>query len=358
MQEESVAAAHYCRNVNIPTLKVTTKGKGERRPSSHLKTVTLGTDDRVVLCIAFSPTQHTHFAAGLDGGRIGLWDVESGELISVPPVMHSDLVRLVMFSPDGEWVVSGSDDLTVRAWCITNNTSTVIATFQERVCSVAISFDNTTVVSTSYDCVIHICDLQGNVATTSQVPRCADPEANVVTMVFRPSSLADTSTKWLAAGWTNGLLHMWNITTGKPRVLAQLDAESAIFILVFTPDGTHLICGSYDGMISVRNPDDGSITPAVTSNCWSYDIETEVISSVVPESQACKTSHWPFGSCLHMLTLLPALEAIHDLSLVIAAAQQREVVSATASNSTEVCPVGGLCRVVASYTPIIPAEDP
>lgn len=251
-------AAHYCRNVDLelPTLKVTTKGKGGRQPSPRLKTLGAANDGTEwVTCIAFSPAQHTQVVSGSSQGRIRVWDVESGELVYVPTTTHSRDIHSVVFSPDGSWVVSGSWDCTVRAWHIKDNTSTVIAIHQSHVFTVAISSDSAMIVSASADGAIQVCDFLGNTVTVSKGPY--HPSTLVWTMAFRPS--ADMNVKWLVTSWADGLLHVWNVASGEMKTLAQLDKKSFIQILAFTPDGTRLICGSTIGIISVRDPDSGSI---------------------------------------------------------------------------------------------------
>ena len=45
-----------------------------------------------------------------------MWDAETGEALGVPLRGHTDYVRCIAISPDGSYVVSGSDDKTVRMW--------------------------------------------------------------------------------------------------------------------------------------------------------------------------------------------------------------------------------------------------
>ena len=50
-----------------------------------------------------------------------LFRSDSGELALDPLEGHTDRVNSVSFSPDGERVVSGSDDKTIRVWDVSND---------------------------------------------------------------------------------------------------------------------------------------------------------------------------------------------------------------------------------------------
>ncbi|WP_327078348.1 WD40 repeat domain-containing protein, partial [Prochlorothrix hollandica] len=51
---------------------------------------------------------------------IRLWDLQ-GNPIGEPFRGHSDYVGSVAFSPDGQTIVSGSDDQTIRLWDLQGN---------------------------------------------------------------------------------------------------------------------------------------------------------------------------------------------------------------------------------------------
>jgi WD40 repeat protein len=78
------------------------------------------TGDKQVNSVAFSPDGKI-LAAGdsefMKASDIRLYDVRTGEIKSTL-TGHSDSVSSVAFSADGQWVMSGSDDKTIRLWDI------------------------------------------------------------------------------------------------------------------------------------------------------------------------------------------------------------------------------------------------
>ncbi|MEA5464042.1 nSTAND1 domain-containing NTPase, partial [Leptothoe sp. PORK10 BA2] len=113
-----------------------------------------------VLSVAFSPDGQT-VVSGSNDKTIRLWDL-NGTPIGEPFEGHSASVRSVAFSPDGKTVVSGSDDNTIRLWDL--NGTPIGEPFEghsSSVLSVAFSPDGKTVVSGSSDNTIRLWDLNG-----------------------------------------------------------------------------------------------------------------------------------------------------------------------------------------------------
>ena len=91
-----------------------------------------------------------------------IWDAETGKAIGQSWQEHSGGVNSVAFSPNGERVVSGSSDKTVRIWDAETGKA-IGKPWQGHsggVNSVAFSPDGKRVVSSSYDKTVRIWDAE------------------------------------------------------------------------------------------------------------------------------------------------------------------------------------------------------
>ena len=127
----------------------------------------------------------------------------TGETAAGPFTGHTDPVNSVAFSPDGQHIVSGSDDVTIRVWdAMTGETAAGPFTDHSRwILSVAFSPDGQHILSGSMDRTIRL----------------------------------------------------WNATTGETAAGPFAGHTGSVRCVAFAPDGQHIVSGSDDRMIRMSN---------------------------------------------------------------------------------------------------------
>jgi hypothetical protein len=149
---------------------------------------------------------------------------------------HEDTVNSVAFSSNGQMIVSGSSDKTVRLWNLQGNP--IGQPFQGHeniVYSVAFSPDGQMIVSGSYDKTVRLWDLQGN--------HIGHPfqghQAVVNSVAFSPNG------QMIVSGSSDGTVRLWDIH-GKLIVQIFHSIYNSVSSVAFSPDGQMIASGSYD----------------------------------------------------------------------------------------------------------------
>jgi WD40 repeat protein len=143
---------------------------------------------------------------------------------------HAAAVTSVVFSSDGQMLVSGSSDGSVKLWDV--RVSRLVRSLEGHhagVNAVAVSPDNRTIASGSDDKTIKLWDaLTGRLLRTLQ-----GHEDKVNSVAFSPNG------RLLASASADSWVNLWD--PGSGRLIRQLEGVSAIaFSVAFSPDGNTL----------------------------------------------------------------------------------------------------------------------
>jgi WD40 repeat protein/energy-coupling factor transporter ATP-binding protein EcfA2 len=193
-------------------------------------------EDRVN-AVAISPDGQIIVSGSWDK-TLRLWNPQ-GNPIEKPFRGHEGEITSVAFSGDGQTVASGSGDGTVRLWNLKGIAIGMPMWGHEGdVTSVAFSGDSQIIASGGVDGTVRLWDLQGNPIGQPFYGH----EGDITSVAFS----GDGQT--IASGGGDGTVRLWDLqgrSIGEP-FCAHDDKVAAI---AFSPDGQLLASGSWDGTV-------------------------------------------------------------------------------------------------------------
>jgi WD40 repeat protein len=198
-----------------------------------------------VWSVAVSSNGQT-LVSGSEDKTIKVWNLATGQL-SRTLSGHSDTVRAIALSSDGRILASGSGDTTIKLWNM--QTGELLRTLEGHsgpVWSIALSPDGQTLVSGSEDSTIKIWNLQ-----TGDLQRILFGHSG---RVFSVALSPDGQT--IATGGTDKTIKLWNLQTGELRHTLEGHAD-AVRSIVFSPGGQQLASSSWDRTIKIWQPQTG-----------------------------------------------------------------------------------------------------
>ena len=201
--------------------------------------------------VAFQPTGEL-WTAGINNGMLGLWRLierqitdafQCGEKLRGPSV----------FSPQGQFVATGTDDYQIKIWSTNNGECWQTLTgLSNSIHTMAFSLDGAYLASFSADLIVYLWELR----TGRCIQRLSGYKLGADTLAFSPDG------QLLATGSGDGLIQLWDTRsqaeTGRRVAVWQAHTEP-LGALAFSPDGRWLASGSHAGELRLWR-----VTPIAT----------------------------------------------------------------------------------------------
>ncbi len=168
-----------------------------------------------------------------------LWDVNTGQEV-VQLIGHEDEVWDAQFSPKGERIVTASKDNTARLWRVNGFAISILKGHQKAVYHAEFSPDGELVVTASKDKTARLWD-----AKTGQPVAVLEGHQHAVRYAtFSPDG------QFVVTASFDKTARLWDAKTHQP-VLEPLKHDRAIWFVAFSPDSKRIVTASTDKTAAV-----------------------------------------------------------------------------------------------------------
>lgn len=171
-----------------------------------------------------------------------IWDVNTGHAVKKLIGGHSGYINSTVFSPDGRHILTGSDDMTAKLWDI--STGQVVQAYrghEGRVRQAAFSPDGTKILTVSNDKTARIWDTK----TGQQIGEpFRQHKWAILCGAFSPDG------KRIITGSEDNLALLWDIETRSKPVMFE-GHTAAISAVCFAEDGSRIFTASQDNSAKI-----------------------------------------------------------------------------------------------------------
>ena len=173
-------------------------------------------------------------------------------------------MRSIAYSPDGQRIISGSSDKTIRIWDAETGAalSRSLKGHTGDVWSVAYSPDGRHIISGSSDMTIRIWDAE----TSAVVGKPLEGHTNYITSVVYSSN-----GEHIISASADTTIRIWDAKTGDAIIKPLKGHARNVRSVACSPDGQHIVSGSWDNTIHVW---DLFSLPSIQASSPYYQIHT------------------------------------------------------------------------------------
>jgi serine/threonine protein kinase len=240
---------------------------------NHALVNTLTGHAKQVYAITITPDGQT-LVTGCFDNTIKLWSLPDGKPL-LTLTGHGDKVKSVAASPDGKIIASGSGDKTIKLWNLkTGKLLRTLYGHSNYVLSVAFSPDGKILASSSADKTIKLWNTQ----TGKLLHTLTGHSSWIYSIAISPDG------KTLVTGSDDHTIKLWNLPNGKLIKTISDPSKNVVRSVGFSPDGQTLLTGSLN-QINLWNLktlqlgcEDGTCTPTKTISARLGVVNTIAIS--------------------------------------------------------------------------------
>lgn len=161
--------------------------------------------------------------------------------LRITTLTHEDTVKMVVFSPRGDFIATASDDHTAKIWNVTTGQLVFTLKHKEPVRAVVFSHDGSYIATASDDQTVIVREMTSGKQQILTLQDC------VKDVTFSPDG------QYIATACDDSSVGIWRLTSD--QAIAHIRHEDPVNALAFSPDGRYLASASWDTTVKITEVD-------------------------------------------------------------------------------------------------------